>query len=81
VEASKFIDESEARVGVCHDCGRTAPATDTNYTVVTSRYGWRLTRVTLDIPVEGKPMSGVEWRCPSCWQRYKGRAVASASRR
>lgn len=81
--ASQFIDESEARVGGCHDCGAEAPAADTNYTVVTSRYGWRLTRVTADAQADdgSEPTSSVEWRCPSCWQRYNGRAVASAARR
>jgi hypothetical protein len=79
MESSKFIDETEARVGDCRDCGATAPASDTNYTVVTSRYGWRLTHGTLDVnaPERSEPISSVEWRCPSCWQRYQGRAVAT----
>jgi hypothetical protein len=81
MEASKFIDESEARVGVCEDCGTNAPASDTNYTVVTSRYGWRLTRVSLVSEQGDPPVHAVQWRCPSCWQRYQGRAVARAARR
>ena len=50
----------------CVDCGKTPPATDTNYTLISSRHGWRLTR--------GADQNGqrvMEWRCPDCWQAHR----------
>ncbi len=50
----------------CVDCHELSPETETNYTLIGSRFGWRLTRT--------KDASGtalVEWRCPSCWRIYK----------
>jgi hypothetical protein len=50
----------------CADCGKEAPQTETNYTLISAQFGWRLTR--------SKTPSGdllVEWRCPSCWREYK----------
>ena len=50
----------------CVDCGKKAPATDTNYTLISSRHGWRLTR--------GADKAGqrvMEWRCPSCWLAHR----------
>ncbi|AUX39095.1 uncharacterized protein SOCE26_004770 [Sorangium cellulosum] len=50
----------------CVDCSTPAPKTETNYTLISSRYGWRLTR-TLD--AHGRRM--MEWRCPACYGRYR----------
>jgi hypothetical protein len=50
----------------CADCGKEAPQTETNYTLISAQFGWRLTR--------SKGPTGelvVEWRCPSCWREYK----------
>jgi hypothetical protein len=50
----------------CVDCHELSPETETNYTLIGSRFGWRLTRRA---DADGKPL--VEWRCPACWRTYK----------
>ena len=62
----------ERRAHVCRDCRTRAPVTDTNYTLISSRYGWRLTRKTAP---DGT--FSVEWRCPRCWERFKQSKVTS----
>jgi hypothetical protein len=50
----------------CVGCGKTSPETETNYTLISAQFGWRLTRY--------KSPDGaliVEWRCPTCWRDYK----------
>ena len=50
----------------CADCGKEAPQTETNYTLISAQFGWRLTR--------SKTAKGdllVEWRCPECWRAFK----------
>jgi hypothetical protein len=50
----------------CIDCGKQSPETETNYTLISAQFGWRLTR--------RKTESGdfvVEWRCPDCWRKHK----------
>jgi len=55
----------------CVTCGKRAPDTETNYTLISAQFGWRLTRY------KGPDGSLVlEWRCPACWREYK-RARAS----
>jgi hypothetical protein len=47
-------------------CGKGAPETDTNYTLISAQFGWRLTRT--------KQKDGtvtLEWRCPTCWRDFK----------
>lgn len=51
---------------VCVGCRARAPDTHTEYTLISSQFGWRLTR---RIDRDGTFM--MEWRCPACWQRYK----------
>jgi hypothetical protein len=61
----------------CVGCGGYSPQTETNYTLISAQYGWRLTRFQM-------PRGGAiaEWRCPDCWQRYKeARGVHPAQRR
>jgi hypothetical protein len=50
----------------CVGCGARAPRTDTNYTLISQRHGWRLTRS--DGP-DGKKIS--EWRCPVCYAKLR----------
>jgi hypothetical protein len=52
---------------LCHDCGRSAPDLDQEQTL-RSTLGWRL---VFERQRDGtnKPL----WRCPDCWQKYKGR--------
>jgi hypothetical protein len=50
----------------CIDCKALSPETDTNYTLISAQYGWRITRVTTS---EGDLL--IEWRCPACWKIHK----------
>ena len=65
---------SERKAHVCCDCKARSPETDTNYTLISSRYGWRLSR---HVATDGTFL--VEWRCPRCWERYKQRKAGSDS--
>lgn len=49
----------------CVDCGSLSPATETNFTLIGSNHGWRLTMTMVGgrkVPV---------WRCPRCWKKHK----------
>lgn len=50
----------------CISCGKKSPATNTDYTLISAQFGWRLLRARL-------PDGGIEmeWRCPECWREYK----------
>lgn len=50
---------------ICVDCRRTAPQTDTDYTLISGKFGWRLHR--------RKTHEGwtIDWRCPDCWRAFK----------
>jgi hypothetical protein len=50
----------------CVDCSRESPETNTNYTLISAQYGWRLQRTR-----RADGVVVVEWRCPECWRRYK----------
>jgi hypothetical protein len=54
----------------CDGCGASAPETNTDYTLISRSFGWRLTRRKL-------PSGALEmqWRCASCWKKYKGDRV------
>ncbi len=54
----------------CVDCGKPAPTTDTNYTLISARHGWRLTRAP---DRDGRRI--MEWRCPTCWQAHRKKLV------
>lgn len=49
------------------DCRALSPETETNYTLISARYGWRLSKRR---DARGKLI--MEWRCPKCWRAYKG---------
>jgi hypothetical protein len=67
-----MFDESR-RSGSCVDCSTIMPPTDTNYTLISSRYGWRLTRT-----YDALGNRVLEWRCPQCWTRYREQQKAAA---
>ena len=50
----------------CIDCRGQAPRVETDYTLISSRFGWRLSR-----RVDTNGNLFVEWRCPKCWARHK----------
>lgn len=58
----------------CVDCGANAPNTDTNYTLISATFGWRLSRRVL---ADGS--RAVEWRCPNCWNAHKAAKPGSAA--
>jgi len=47
-------------------CGKQAPETETNYTLISAQFGWRLTRYK-----RGDGTLVLEWRCPNCWKEFK----------
>lgn len=51
---------------ICIDCEQAAPETSTDYTLISTQFGWRLQRRVL-------PDGGValEWRCAECWKLFK----------
>ncbi len=59
----------EGKTEVCVDCGKLSPTTETDYTLISQRHGWRLTR-------EKRPDGTYEvsWHCPSCWRALKAAA-------
>jgi hypothetical protein len=58
----------------CVDCKTRAPETATNYTLIGSQHGWRVTRTRRP---DGSVL--VEWRCASCWKAHKQAANRSSS--
>jgi hypothetical protein len=50
----------------CIGCGKQSPETETNYTLISAQFGWRLARYR---SADGTIV--VEWRCPQCWRDYK----------
>jgi len=50
----------------CIGCGKKSPETETNYTLISAQFGWRLTRYR-----NPEGIIVIEWRCPSCWREYK----------
>ena len=50
----------------CSDCGLQSPETNTDYTLIGSKHGWRLTK-------QKAPDGSVTvyWRCPPCWAAHK----------
>lgn len=60
------FEDEESEPITCSDCGMRSPATETNYTLIGARHGWRVT-LAKDT---GGPRS-MEWRCPKCWERHK----------
>jgi hypothetical protein len=65
------IDEQQQE---CVGCGVLSPKTETNFTLISSRYGWRLTRT---FTLEGRKL--MQWRCPACFARYRAGSPPTAS--
>ncbi len=56
---------------ICVGCGATAPDTDTNHTLISATFGWRLTRRR---SFDGTTL--LDWRCAKCWREHKGETTA-----
>lgn len=50
----------------CVQCGTEAPEANTDYTLISANFGWRVIR-----QVHPDGSHAMEWRCPSCWVAYK----------
>lgn len=59
-------DGDELKSHTCVDCGTTSPTTETNYTLISARHGWRLT-----LGLDDKGVRTMQWRCPACWGRRR----------
>jgi DNA-directed RNA polymerase subunit RPC12/RpoP len=56
----------ETRTYQCIGCRARSPDVATEYTLISSRFGWRLTRKK-----NADGSYALEWRCPTCWARFK----------
>ena len=61
-------DGEEKTSHTCVDCGTTSPVTETNYTLISARHGWRLT-----LAQDEKGVRVMQWRCPTCWTRFRSK--------
>jgi hypothetical protein len=61
----QFSEEVRDRQ-TCVGCGKKSPETETNYTLISAQFGWRLTRFH---GPDGALV--VQWRCPNCWRDFK----------
>lgn len=59
----------------CSECHHLAPATDSNFTLISFQHGWRL---SFDTDESGRRLS--IWRCPRCWKAHKAAMKRAASR-
>lgn len=55
----------------CLGCGAKSPEVETEYTLISSRFGWRLSR---RMARDGSAI--LEWRCPNCWAKFKAERAA-----
>jgi len=60
---------------VCVVCGIESPKTETNYTLISAKFGWRLSRRP---GPDGTFI--VEWRCADCWSKHKEKQGESTRR-
>jgi hypothetical protein len=56
----------------CIGCGKLSPETETNYTLISAQFGWRLAK-------RQGPAGEfiVEWRCAECWREHKKKTTTS----
>jgi hypothetical protein len=59
----------------CTLCGARSPETTTDYTLISAKFGWRLTRTKT---AEGG--YSLQWFCPKCWAKRKSDAGPPSSR-
>jgi hypothetical protein len=55
-----------SKAETCVGCQKQSPTAQTDYALISTKFGWRLTR---KISAEGTLV--LEWRCPACWFEYK----------
>lgn len=59
-------DQQQAASHQCVGCGGWSPVGHGEHTLISSTYGWRLSRKP-----DGRGGHAYEWRCPVCWKRHK----------
>jgi hypothetical protein len=59
----------------CVDCDQCAPETNTEHTLISAAFGWRLTRA---VQADGRKV--LEWHCPWCWRKRKEENAIKARR-
>jgi hypothetical protein len=69
------MNDAEGR-NQCVVCGTRSPPTDTNYTLISARFGWRLAR-----GIDGEGNRVMQWHCPTCWAKVKAAGEQTGSRR
>jgi len=57
----------------CVDCEILSPRVETNHTLISSRYGWRLHREVSFATGD----TTYEWRCPNCWTLFRTNRTSS----
>jgi hypothetical protein len=67
--------QSETGQHRCVGCNAVSPPTETNYTLISSRHGWRLDR-----SVDDNGQKTLRWYCPTCWQRQRKHKGLATSR-
>jgi hypothetical protein len=56
----------------CVDCAALAPESASEYTLISARYGWRVTRATRQ---DGRGI--LEWRCRKCFTAFREKQFLS----
>ena len=56
----------------CVDCHQLSPPTETNYTLISQQYGWRVMRV-----VDASGRRSMAWRCARCFAKFRERSGTS----
>lgn len=49
----------------CVDCSVLAPPQSSNHSLISAKFGWRLSRIPTPRGTR------YEWRCPACWQKHR----------
>jgi len=56
----------QQKITKCSKCGISPPETETNYTLISPKHGWRLER---SLDSEGN--KAMLWFCPRCWTKKR----------
>lgn len=72
IPAEEAEQEPQQPSYVCVDCKTPAPKREVDTPLLSTRFGWRLTRLKT-----ASGLTWIEWRCPVCWHAYKSRPPES----
>ncbi|NUP09092.1 MAG: hypothetical protein HOW73_23830 [Polyangiaceae bacterium] len=74
-ESEHDHEEEDDSSWYCVDCGTSSPKTKTAHTLISSKHGWRLSRIA-----DEQGGYRFEWRCPPCWAAHKQHPPSSKKR-